>query len=226
MTLFTSPAARAGECVILLHGLARTANSMRLMEWRLKRAGFDVVNLDYPSKEATIEDLADRAIPQTLYKCRSAETVHFVTHSMGAILLRYYMERVSQPPARLGYSVMLGPPNHGSPVVDQLNDVAGFEFWNGIAGMQLGAGPDSLPNRLGPVNFPVGIIAGDLSINPIFSSLIDGPNDGKVSVESTRIEGMKDHIVLPVTHTFMANNPWVFEQVLHFLQNGNFRHAR
>lgn len=225
MATFIAPPARSGECVVLLHGLARSANSLLLMEWRLKRSGYKVVNVDYPSKEATIEDLADRAIPASLHQCRDSEVVHFVTHSMGGILLRYYMNRVAKPPARLGRTVMLAPPNQGSPVVDQMVDVPGFEFWNGIAGMQLGTGEDGLPAQLGPVNFPLGVIAGDQSISPIFSSLIDGPNDGKVSVESTKVRGMTDHIVLPVTHTFMMNNPKVFEQVLHFLKNGSFDHS-
>ncbi len=223
MATFISPAARAGECVVLLHGLARSANSLLVMEWSLKRAGYDVVNVDYPSKEATIEDLADRAIPEALFSCRDAETVHFVTHSMGGILLRYYMNRVDTPPARLGRSVMLGPPNHGTPVIDQLSEIPKIELWNGIAGMQLGTGPDSLPNKLGPVNFEVGIIAGEQSLNPLLSSIIEGPDDGKVGVESTKVEGMADHIVMPVTHTFMMNNPNVIEQVLAFLKTGAFK---
>lgn len=223
MTAVSSTSARASECVVLLHGLARSANSMLIMEWNLKRFGYDVVNVDYPSKEATIEDLADRAIPDALYSCRDAKTVHFVTHSMGGILLRYYMERVSHHPARLGRSVMLGPPNHGSPVIDQMHDVPGFELWNGIAGMQLGTGEDSLPSQLGPVSFELGVIAGEQSLNPLLSSMIEGPNDGKVSVESTKVEGMSDHLVLPVTHTFMMNNPTVLEQVVYFLAHGEFK---
>ena len=226
-TMFTLNAptqVAAKECVVLLHGLARSANSFLVMEWRLRRKGYDVINVGYPSKEATIEALANTSIPNAIQQCSNASKVHFVTHSMGGILLRYFMENTATPPKNIGHVVMLGPPNKGTPVVDQLGDLPGFELWNGIAGMQLGTGRDSLPNRMGPVNFSLGVVAGDQSISPIFSNLIDGPDDGKVAVESTKVTGMSDFIVLPVTHTFMANNPKVFDQVAHYLKDGAFNH--
>jgi triacylglycerol lipase len=91
----TTPAVRAGECVVLLHWLACSANSLLFMDWCLKRAGYDVVNLDYPSKEAKIEDSADRAIPKAFYRCRKAKMIHFATYSIGGIFLRYYMKRAN-----------------------------------------------------------------------------------------------------------------------------------
>lgn len=221
--LIMATPAQASECVVLLHGLARSSSSMLLMEWRLKREGYDVVNVDYPSTANSIETLASSVVPQSLYACREAAKVHFVTHSMGGILLRYYMKTASRRPARLGRTVMLGPPNQGSPVVDQMTVLPGFELWNGPAGLQLGTGEDSLPRRLGPVDFELGVIAGSQSISPLLSSFMDGPNDGKVPVTSTAVKGMRDHIVMPVTHTFMMNNPKVQDQVVAFLKTGRFQ---
>ena len=208
------------DSVILLHGLARSDRSMNKLQQALLRKGYRVHNVSYASTRNNIEKLAEEAIGQALKLCPKAQKLHFVTHSLGGILVRQYL--LHHQIDNLGRVVMLGPPNHGTEVVDKLRDFPGFRFINGEAGLELGTGESSVPNKLGAANFDLGIIAGTRSINLILSRMIPGTDDGKVSVENTRLEGMHDHLQMKVTHPFMMRNAKVIEQVIHYLESGRF----
>jgi triacylglycerol lipase len=220
------PAAPGQPYVILLHGLCRTGRSMIPMGQSLTQAGYKVMNIEYPSRSAGVEKLSESTIAPVIAECEKngATSINFVTHSLGGILVRDYLSRHTIP--NLGRVVMLGPPNRGSEVVDKLGSFWLFKAINGPAGSELGTGPDSIPNRLGPANFCLGVIAGDRSINWINSLLmIPGPDDGKVAVERTKLAGMTDHLVIHTMHPMMMRNTTVINQTTFFLKNGKFDRA-
>lgn len=221
--LLSCAAAPAADCVVLLHGLARSAMSMNPMQRALEDEGFETANIDYPSRDYTIEELAQIAIPKGLDECRAKDgigRIHFVAHSLGGILLRQYLSQ--NEIAGLGRVVMLGPPNQGSAAVDELRGVPGFDWLNGPAGLQLGKGEESLPLKLGPAAFELGVIAGNRTIDPITSSVLDNPDDGRVSVEDTKLDGMTDFVVVEHSHAFMMRMRRPIELTIRFLNSGSF----
>lgn len=197
---------------------------MERIENYLGRKGYMVVNMGYPSRKHKIEYLSRTTLPKAIALCqkRSADTIHFVTHSMGGILVRHYLQE--HPLPNLGRVVMLSPPNKGSHVVDHLKNIFIFKWLDGPAGSQLGTRNGSLPLKLKPPAYDVGIITGDRTINPFLSWLIPGKDDGKVSVENAKLDGMKDFLVVHKSHPFIMNDATVHRQIYQFISSGRFDH--
>lgn len=218
----TPPKEGFKEYVVLLHGLARSSKSMVPLQKALSEKGYGTCNIDYPSTDYTIEQLCQNYLPESLKSCipDDAERIHFVTHSMGGILARYYLK--NNPLKNLGKVVMLSPPNAGTEVVDRLGNIFIFKMLNGPASTQLGTGPDSVPNQLGPVDFELGILTGSKTINPILSAMIPGNDDGKVSVKRAQVQGMSDFMVVPHSHPFIMRSKEVIDQTAYFIEYGRF----
>lgn len=219
--------------VVLLHGLCLGSWAMAPLAFRLRRRGFRTLNLDYSSRTVPLDRLGCEWLPGKLSERlpgpESRGPVHFVTHSMGGIVLRSWLRRETERtggdlPPWLGRTVMIAPPNGGSGVVDRLREWPPFRWATGVNGLFLGTDDGSAPNTLGP--WPraaeLGVIAGCASLNPLFSSWLCGPNDGKVSVESTRLEGMRAHVALPQSHTWIQWRSSTAREVCAFLENGTF----
>lgn len=204
-----------GEWVVLLHGLWRSVGAMGALQEDLGRAGYGTANLPYPSMTASVSENALR-VRRFLAEQSFEGRVHFVTHSLGGIILRELLKS-GELPCTLGRVVMLAPPSNGSEIVDWLG---------GLGRVTLGPSCEVLKSdgvRPGiPASAEVGVLMGDRSLIPFFRSFLEEGNDGIVSVEKGRLEGMKDFRVLDADHTFMTGDARVRKEVLSFLQNGFF----
>jgi len=210
----------ARPAVVILHGLARNAASMEKLADDVQGAGYATFNLDYPSTSAEPEELVARLRDEVAHCCAAAPRLHFVTHSLGGLLVRAYLAET--PPANLGRVVMLAPPNHGSEIVDLLGGVWPFSRIFGPTAARLGTGTDSFPNRLPEPSYEVGIIAGDRPVNPLGAMVIPGSDDGGVSLEGAKLEKMADFLSVHESHSRIMRSDEVAAQVLYFLERGRF----
>ena len=213
------------EFVVLMHGILRSKIDMMPMSMYFQHKGYTALNILYPSREKSLEELTE-FVHEKITNCPHYETarkMHFVTHSMGSLIARYYIK--TYEPKILGHVVMLGPPNTGSEFADWLDETKifspFFKKFYGPAGQQLKTTHQHIDQD---INYPIGVIAGNVSINPLAPWVLPGEHDGIVPVKRTKIDGMTDHIVMPATHSFMMFNKHVMQQAAHFLANGEFDH--
>ncbi|MCG7990165.1 MAG: hypothetical protein JAY99_06730 [Candidatus Thiodiazotropha lotti] len=213
-----------GDCAILLHGMGRTSLSMSLIEDALTAQGYTVWNEGYPSLTQSLEQFTTPMVESAITYCRDSQaaSIHFVTHSLGGIIVRYYLQ--DHQIDELGRIVMLAPPNKGSEVADEMKDGFLYQTIMGPNAQVLGTDENSLPNRLKPIEGEIGIIAGEAGGDSWFLPEIPGADDGKVAVERTKLPEMKDFIRVESGHTFIMRDDTVIYQIVFFLENGHFDH--
>jgi pimeloyl-ACP methyl ester carboxylesterase len=210
------------EMVVLLHGLGRSRDTMESLGKKLHEQGnFEIVNFTYPSTRGTVSEHAD-SLEKVLAHFKEAKKIHFVAHSLGNIVVRHWMndqlvQRGKLDP-RIGRFVMLGPPNQGASLAEQLRGNPVFGLFLGKSGRQLGEQWNTLDNKLCIPPCEFGILAGNQSVNP----LIPGENDLCVAVEETKLPGACDFRVLPLNHSTLRTNGTVHSFTCHFLQHGCF----
>ncbi|MDB5478669.1 MAG: lipase [Alphaproteobacteria bacterium] len=208
------------EGIVLLHGIFRTKRSMRRLEKFLQQHGYDTLNITYKSTRYAIENIIDAVHPDIEQFAAGKTKLHFIGYSMGGLVIRAYAHKYLLH--NMGRVVMLGTPNKGSQVADLVRNLWLYKKLYGPAGQQLFTRQDVFQHIFGELNFELGSIAGISWLDPISSLVIGLPNDGKVSVESTKLDGMKDHLVIRCAHTFFPVNKTAWRQTLHFLQHGFF----
>jgi pimeloyl-ACP methyl ester carboxylesterase len=212
----------SSELVILLHGILLNRLSMFKMQRCIAKAGFATLNIGYPSSRYPLDVLADKLHEQLSSHALSRfKAVHFVGFSMGNLLIRAYLTKYR--PENLGKVVMIAPPNKGSELADYFQNWWLYKKLYGPAGQQLITRQSEFQAILGDkLDYETGIIAGSRSQGIILSRLLPKPNDGKVTVENTRMNGMKDHIILSTNHIQISRHKGVIKQTVHFLKHGLF----
>lgn len=206
---------------MVVHGIARTYRSMRSLAKFLESNGYPVLNVNYPSTRLPLEPLVEHINQQVeAFNQDRQRKIHFVGYSLGGLLARGVIHR--HRPPNLGRVVQLAPPNQGSEVADFWENNFLYKWIFGPAGQDLGAEEKNFARIMGPIDYELGVIAGNRTWDPISSAMIKGPDDGKVSVESTKVSGMTDHLVIPATHTFIIYNQEAWNQTIHFFQYGKF----
>ena len=220
--LFVIVFTNAQETVILLHGALRSTLSMKRVEQHLEKEGFAVIQFGYPSRKKPIEIHAENLdVFLDSLNFDSTQKVHFVTHSMGSLITRYFLSHFDFP--NPGRFVMLGPPNQGSTMADIMQENPVFRWLYGPPGMQFLTADSAFAKNAGIPRREFGIIAGGKSDEKGWNPLIPGDDDGTVSVQQTKLDGMKDFIVVRNLHTLLLWDGDVMEQISAFLKNGKFR---
>ncbi len=211
------------EVVVLLHGLAENPITMAPLELALRQAGYAVENQAYPSTAATIEALTDTYVEPLLNKFDAAPRLHFVTHSLGGVLLHYALQKTQ--PNNLGRVVMTAPGLQGSEALEAYRHIWLFRMLFGPAAYQSGTQADAFAKCLKQdASYDLAVISGCVSLDPLANLFIPWPHDGKISVERTKIAGLKDHLILPTSHDLIPSDPAAIAQTLRFLRTGSFFH--
>ncbi len=210
------------EYVVLLHGFGKSSSSLEKIADKLKKCGYRAINIEYPSRSHNISEIAEKfVLPRIAKEIETCSKIHFVGYSMGGIITRYILEYYK--PKNLGRVVLIATPNQGTEVVNSLSKYTWFKTIFGPAILDVAVNSSFLTNLPNRVDYETGVISGNLSVNPISSLFfIKGDDDGTVSIENTKLDGMKDNIIIPATHFSLLYNDVVIKEVEYFISNGCF----
>jgi pimeloyl-ACP methyl ester carboxylesterase len=205
--------------VVFIHGLWLTGVESTLLRRRLAaELACTTHAFHYPSVTASMPDILARL--DEFIAPLQADTLHFVGHSLGGIVVLRYLESHLGLPT--GRAVLLGSPVGGSRAAQGL---ARWPIGATMLGRNIEAEVLNPQLRGWDGRRELGVIAGDLSLGlGRLMSDLGGPNDGTVSVAETELPGATDRIVLPISHSGMLLSAAVAHQVAHFLSNGRFEH--
>jgi pimeloyl-ACP methyl ester carboxylesterase len=208
----------SGHLVLLIHGLGRAKESFAGLEAALSAAGYQADSVNYPSTRRGLAAHADQ-LERLLNRLEGVERVSFVTHSLGGLVLRELLVRDSAWKTRIqpGRAVLIAPPNQGSAIADRFQDFAPFEWLLGGGGQ---AATSAAAGALPAPPIPFAVIAGGRGDDAGYNPLLEGDDDGVVTVQETRLDGAAGYLLVDAVHTVVMNHPQTIAAVLSFLEDG------
>lgn len=206
-------AARQDQTVVLLHGMGRGRASLWVLETRLKTAGFRTVNFPYITHARSLDQLSDDLI-KFIKENVKTPTYCIIAHSLGNIIVRNSFHR--ELPPGLKRIVMLAPPNRPADLARAFKDNPVYRWVTGESGQQLAS--DEFYKNLPVPTAEFGVIAGDRGQSITFKE----PNDGVITVESTKLDGMKAWVLVHQAHTFIMNSRQAAQLAVRFIEHGDF----
>ena len=192
---------------------------MYLIKRRFEREyGMRALLFNYPSVRGTLDENA-AALAAFIHE-QNLNRVHLIGHSLGGVLaLRMHANNPDFLPGRV---VCLGSPLTGSRAARFLNEL---EWAEEIIGKSV---PDAMIHQTAndwashvAEHRDIGTIAGTvpLGFGRIFANF-DEDNDGTIGVSETRLDGAKDHLIMPVSHKGMLVSAAVADQAAAFIKRG------
>jgi len=210
------------EHVILLHGVLKSGFSMKRLQTALEQEGYHAFNWDYDARNFTVQENAAKLDSLIRAKDFVRRRIHFIAHSIGALVVRHYFEEYPQNnPGRI---VMIAPPNQGSRLATELRDFPPFRWFYKKSIANLLTGADAFAPNAGIPDTEFGIIAGGTGGEHGFTWYLPGDDDSVLSVEQTRLRGAADFIVLPHVHGTIVIQDDTILQSLYFIEHGRFLH--
>ena len=202
---------------MLVHGLWMTGAVCAIQRAQLTRRGYRVAVFSYASIRRSLTDIASH-LAQAIVALGTAP-VHVVAHSLGGLVTLEMLSR--HPELPVGRVVLLGTSCAGSRAAQGLAR-------SKVGRAMVGAAITQWQPERGPIaaqKFEVGMIAGTLRIGlGQWVACLPRPHDGAVSVDETRMPGLRDHITVPVSHSGMILSGRVMQHIVRFLEHGRFAH--
>jgi len=221
------------EVVIVLHGLGAYRKYMTpLSEYLEEEGGLTVVNVGYPSTMGNIGEHA-RTLTSVIQHLDGVETVSFVAHSMGNIVIRHCLNDLAslppseQPEITYHRFVMIAPPNHGAEIADKvakknLAKIAQLVAGEAVEQLAPNKGWPTLEKRLATPDFEFGILVGGQGDDKGYLDAIPGDDDMLLSVETCKLAGASDFAQVKGVHQTLPKNEQVQSYTLRFLETGAF----